>query len=254
MPPLARAESRLQLVEGGPSKDRQRVLIIVPAYNEAESLPQLIKALRAECPGCDLVVIDDGSTDQTRRVVEGRARVVSLPCNLGIGGAVQTGLQIALREGYDLAIQVDGDGQHLPQEVPKLLKAVRESGCDLVVGSRFRGAVGYKSTAVRRLGIRFFSSLLSWVCRTTVTDPTSGFRVMNRRAIRLLAGRYSEDFPEVEALVQAHRAGLRLLEVPVQMAARTAGRSSIGTVKSILYMLKVPLAILMSLLREREAG
>jgi len=254
MPLVASVESRPQLVEGEPSKSKERVLIIVPAYNEAESLPPLIKALRAQCPGCDLVVIDDGSTDQTRRVVEGRARVVSLPCNLGIGGAVQTGLQIALREGYDLAIQVDGDGQHPPQEIATLLKASRESGCALVVGSRFRSAVGYKSTAVRRLGIRFFSSLLSWVCRTTVSDPTSGFRVMNRRAIRLLAGRYSEDFPEVEALVQVHRAGLRLLEVPVKMAARTTGRSSIGTVKSILYMLKVPLAILMSLLREREAG
>lgn len=254
MPLVARIESRPQPVEEDPSRIKERVLIIVPAYNEAESLPQLIQALRVTCPGCDLVVIDDGSTDHTRRVVEGRARVVSLPCNLGIGGAVQTGLQIALREGYTLAIQVDGDGQHPPQEVAKLLTASRESGCDLVVGSRFRNVGGYKSTVARRLGIRVFSLLLSCICRTRVTDPTSGFRVMNRRAIRLLAARYSEDFPEVEALVQAHRAGLRVLEVPVEMAERAAGRSSIGTVKSMLYMLKVPLAILMSLLREREIG
>ena len=237
-----------------PGPGEERALIIVPAYNEAESLPRLLKALRVACPGCDLVVIDDGSTDHTRRVVEGRARVVSLPCNLGIGGAVQTGLQIALREGYKFAIQVDGDGQHPAQEVSKLLKAARGSGCDLVVGSRFRNMGGYKSTTARRLGIRFFSLLLSRICRRRVTDPTSGFRVMNRRAIRLLAARYSEDFPEVEALVQAHRAGLRVLEVPVEMAERAAGRSSIGTVKSILYMMKVPLAIFMSLLREREFG
>ena len=229
-------------------------MIIVPAYNEAGSLPFLLHALRSVCHGCDVVVIDDGSTDGTRQVAQGLARVVSLPCNLGIGGAVQTGLQIALHEGYQFAVQVDGDGQHPPQEVAKLLRASRESGCSLVVGSRFRHGGGYQSTAARRLGIRFFSFLLSRVCRTRVTDPTSGFRVMDRRAIRLLAGRYSEDFPEVEAMVQVHRAGLRLLEVPVEMAERVAGRSSIGTVKSILYMLKVPLAICMSLLREREAG
>jgi len=254
MPLAVSRASRPQLVEEDPHQGKKRVLIIVPAFNEAQSLPQLLTALRATCPSCDMVVVDDGSTDQTRRVVEGRARVVSLPCNLGIGGAVQTGLQIALREGYDLAVQVDGDGQHPPQEVAKLLQASRESGCDLVVGSRFRQARGYKSTPARRLGIGFFSFILSCICRTQVTDPTSGFRVMNRRAIQLLASRYSEDFPEVEALVQVHRAGLRILEVPVEMAERRAGKSSIGTVKSILYMLKVPLAIFMSLLRERGNG
>jgi len=251
MPFAASVETKPRPVEGLVCT-KERVLVIVPAYNEAELLPRLIQALRAACAGCDVVVIDDGSTDNTRQVAEGLARVVSLPCNLGIGGAVQTGLQIALHEGYELAIQVDGDGQHPPQEVAKLLRAARESGCDLVVGSRFRSAGGFKSTATRRLGIHFFSFLLSAVCRTRVTDPTSGFRVMNRRAIRLLATRYSEDFPEVEALVQVHRAGLRMLEVPVEMAERVAGRSIIGTLKSVIYMLKVPLAILMSLLRRRE--
>jgi len=232
----------------------ERVLIIVPAYNEAGSLPFLLHALQSACPGCDVVVIDDGSTDKTRVVAKGLARVVSLPCNLGIGGAVQTGLQIAFEEGYQFAVQVDGDGQHPPGEVAKLLAAQRESGCDLVLGTRFRSAGGFKSTATRRLGIRLFSLILSAVCRTRITDPTSGFRVLSRRAIRLLAHRYSEDFPEVEALVQVHRAGLRLLEVPVQMAERVAGKSSIGAVKSVLYMLKVPLAIFMSLLRRHEIG
>jgi len=149
---------------------------------------------------------------------------------------------------------VDGDGQHPPGEVAKLLAAQRESGCDLVLGTRFRSAGGFKSTATRRLGIRLFSLILSAVCRTRITDPTSGFRVLSRRAIRLLAHRYSEDFPEVEALVQVHRAGLRLREVPVLMAERVAGKSSIGAVKSVLYMLKVPLAIFMSLLRRHEVG
>jgi hypothetical protein len=239
--------------EPGSITGAQRVLIIVPAFNEAGSLPALMNELKKECPGCDVVVIDDGSSDGTREVVAGMVRVVSLPCNLGIGGAVQTGLQIAQREGYDLAIQVDGDGQHPPRELYKLLDAQRASGSDLVVGSRFHTAgEGYKSTLTRRMGIRLFSAILSAICRTRITDPTSGFRVMNHRAIRVLSHRYSEDYPEVEALVVAHRAGLRVSETPVHMSERTAGTSSIGSFKSLIYMLKVPLAIFMDLLRKPE--
>ncbi len=247
------AAQRLQFPAGSLTRD-PRILIIVPAYNESKSLPALLHSLRKESPGCDVVVIDDGSTDRTREAVDGLARVVTLPCNLGIGGAVQTGLQIALREDYDLAMQVDGDGQHPPREIAKLLAAARESGADMIVGTRFRSEGGFKSTAARRMGIRVFSGLLSGICRTAITDPTSGFRVLSRRAIRLLAHRYSEDFPEVEALVVAHRAGLRILEVPVVMSERTAGRSSIGRLKSIIYMLKVPLAIFMNLLRKPEVN
>jgi len=231
-----------------------RMLIIVPAFNESKSLPGLMRALRDECPCFDVVVIDDGSTDNTRNAVAGLARVVTLPCNLGIGGAVQTGLQIALREDYDLAIQVDGDGQHPAREVAKLLAAMEKSGADMIVGSRFRSFDGFKSTAARRMGIRFFAAVLSSICRTEITDPTSGFRVLSRRAIRLLAHRYSEDFPEVEALVVAHRAGLRIEEIPVEMSERTAGRSSIGALKSLVYMLKVPLAVFMNLLRKPEVN
>jgi len=198
-----------------------RILIIVPAYNESKSLPDLLRLLGEECPGCDVVVVDDGSTDRTREAVAGLARVVSLPCNLGIGGAVQTGLQIALREDYDLALQVDGDGQHPPREISKLLAAMRESGVDIVVGSRFRSTGGFKSTATRRMGIRVFSAILSGICRTAITDPTSGFRVFGRRAISFLAHHYSEDFPEVEAIVVAHRAGLRILEAVLDPSERT---------------------------------
>ncbi len=237
-----------------PKPSQQRVLIIVPAFNEARCLPALIRSLRAECPNCDVVVIDDGSSDGTREAMAGIARVVSLPCNLGIGGAVQTGLQIACRENYDFAMQVDGDGQHPPQEVHKLIDGMRESGADMVIGTRFLHVDGFKSTTVRRIGIRFFGALLSTVCRTKITDPTSGFRLVNRRAIRLLALRYSEDFPEVEALVVAHRAGLRIAEVSVQMSERQAGKSSIGAGKSFLYMMKVPLAIFMNLLRKPEVN
>ena len=232
---------------------KSRVLIIVPAYNEAEALPELLRRLRRVCAGFDVVVIDDGSRDGTRQAVQGLARVVSLPCNLGIGGAVQTGMQIALREGYQFAMQVDGDGQHPPEEVTRLLRGLQESGCDIAVGSRFRTAGGFKSTAARRLGIRFFSWVLSLICRTPITDATSGFRAYNRRAIRVLAGSYAEDFPEVEALVLAHRTGLRITEIPVQMAERAGGRSSIGKLQAVIYMIKVPLAIFMSLLRKYEA-
>ena len=242
------------------AKTRQtRVLIVIPAYNEAKSLPALVRALNAEVPGCDVVVIDDGSRDNTREVMKGLTRVVTLPCNLGIGGAVQTGWQVALREDYDFAMQVDGDGQHPAHEILKLLKAMSESleageGVDLVVGSRFRGNGSFRSTAARRMGIQFFALMLSAICGTRITDPTSGFRVLSRRAIRLMAERYAEDFPEVEALVVAHRAGLRIVEVPVTMKERRAGRSSIGTIKSLIYMLKVPLAIFMTLLRKPEVN
>jgi glycosyltransferase involved in cell wall biosynthesis len=257
MRPLTNSES-LEAMQKSPAPGRelrsenQRVLIIIPAYNEAGSLPELLRSMRAECPACDVVVIDDGSTDATRRCVAEIARVISLPCNLGIGGAVQTGLQVAFREDYDFALQVDGDGQHPPREVHKLLDAIRESNYDMVVGSRFRVAGGFKSTATRRMGIRFFSILLSAICGTKITDPTSGFRVVNRRGIRLLAHNYSEDFPEVEALVVARRAGLRIAEIPVEMSERTAGTSSIGSFKSLIYMIKVPLAIFMTLIRKPE--
>jgi glycosyltransferase involved in cell wall biosynthesis len=247
---IAPARSRLTLFR--PHEAEDRVLIIVPAYNEAGALPALMQSLRTVCPTCDVVVIDDGSTDGTRQSVNDMARVVSLPCNLGIGAAMQTGLQIALQENYDYAVQVDGDGQHPPQELEQLLRVARQSGCDLVVGSRFRMAEGFKSTAIRRIGIRLFAWMLSYICETRITDPTSGFRVMNRRAITILARRYSEDFPEVEAIVQVYRAGLRITEAPVQMTERVTGNSSIGSVKSLLYMLKVPMAIFMSLLRKPE--
>lgn len=246
-------ENEVMPHEIGVAMPTLRTLIIVPAFNEARSLPALIRTLQLHCKGCDVAVIDDGSTDGTRQVLAGLARVVSLPCNLGIGGAVQTGIQIALREGYDIAMQVDGDGQHPAEEVGKLLAALQESGCDLVVGTRFRTDGGFKSTLARRAAIYLFSAFLSRICGTRITDATSGFRAMNRRAIQLLARRYSEDYPEVEALVVAHRAGLRIGEVPVRMSERTAGKSSIGSLKSVIYMVKVPLAIFMNLLRRSEA-
>jgi len=229
-----------------------RVLIVIPAFNEARSLPRLVNRIRSLYPGYDIAVIDDGSTDNTARVVRDLpARLISLPCNLGIGGAMQTGFCIARDENYDIAVQVDGDGQHPAEEVHRLVTALEQSGCDIAIGSRFlSGGAGYQSTRTRRFGIRIFSLWLSAICGTRITDATSGFRAMNRRAIGLLSRNYAEDYPEVEAIVVAHRAALRVCEVPVEMAARTEGISSIGGLRSIAYMVKVSLAILMTLIRQ----
>ncbi len=231
----------------------QRVLVIIPAYNEALSLPPLIGELLGLYPGFDVLVVDDGSTDQTQAVVSKLpVRLISLPCNLGVGGAVQTGLLVALQDHYDIAIQVDGDGQHPPAEISKLLTTMQQNGSDMVLGSRFLGEGGFQSTAGRRLAIRFFSWAVSALGGTPITDATSGFRAWNRRAIQVLAKEYPEDYPEVEAILRLRQARLRISEAPVQMLERAAGRSSIGTLEAITYMVKVPLAILMNLLRGRE--
>jgi glycosyltransferase involved in cell wall biosynthesis len=185
-------------------------------------------------------------------VRETGVRLVSLPCNLGIGGAVQTGFRIARDEGYDVAVQVDGDGQHPADHVQLVVNALLETGSDIAIGSRFLSGDGYQSTLSRRMGIRFFSRWLSAICHTRITDATSGFRAFNRHAIELLADDYAEDYPEVEAVLVAHRAGLKICEVPVQMSARTTGSSSIGGLQSTGYMVKVSLAILMASLRKRR--
>lgn len=238
-----------------PNSPDLRVLIIVPAYNEALALPSLLKSLRDSSPDYDVVVINDGSTDHTIQAVRDTdARLVTLPCNLGIGGAVQTGFRIARDEAYDVAIQVDGDGQHPADQVNVVVEGLLQSGCDIAIGSRFLQSTGYQSTAARRIGIRFFSWWLSAICGIPITDATSGFRAYNARAIRLLASEYAEDYPEVEAVLVAHRAGLTIHEVPVHMSPRTAGISSIGSLRSVGYMLKVSLAILMGAIRKARTA
>jgi len=242
-----------------------RILVIVPAFNEAASLPALVASLRRLHPHLQVLIVDDGSEDQTaevaERLCEGRAvRLISLPCNLGVGGAVQTGLLYARRESYDIAIQVDGDGQHPPSEISSLLAAMHDAHYDLVIGSRFlpiaqggAASSAYQPTIARRLGTRMFSSLLSALCGTRITDATSGFRAFSRRAIALLAARYPEDYPEVETILMLAQAGMRIGEVPVRMERRASGASSIGAWEAITYMIKVPLAILMALLRKNHS-
>jgi glycosyltransferase involved in cell wall biosynthesis len=225
-------------------------IAIVPAWNEEESVGHVIDELHAFDPGFDIVVVDDGSTDRTAGIAADRgAHVLRLPYNLGIGGAVQTGYRFAFERGYDVAVQVDGDGQHDPTELPIILAPVLAGEADLCVGSRFAGPSGYRSSFTRRLGIKLFASIVSAVVRQKVTDTTSGFRAVNRKGIALFAADYPHDYPEVEATVMCVKHKLRLREVPVQMRPRVGGSSSITALRSVYYMTKVLLAIFVGLFR-----
>jgi glycosyltransferase involved in cell wall biosynthesis len=221
---------------------------IVPAYNEEACVAQVIDEIRAFDPDFEIVVVDDGSGDRTAAVSERRgAQVVRLPFNLGIGGAVQTGFRYAFEHGFELAVRVDGDGQHDPSQLGLLLGPVLADEADIVVGSRFATPGGYRSSRSRRVGITVLARSVSALVGRRVTDPTSGFQALNRRGIALFAADYPHDYPEVEATLMVHRHKLRLAEVPVQMRERAGGRSSIGSIASVYYMVKVLLALFIGL-------
>jgi hypothetical protein len=230
-------------------------IAIVPAYNEEGCIAQVIDEIHAFDPGFEIVVVDDGSADRTAEVAAARgARVVKLPFNLGIGGAMQTGYRFAFENGFDLAVQIDGDGQHDARELQQLLAPIVSGEADIAVGSRFAGARFYRPSVARRLGIALFAGLVSLIVRQRVTDTTSGFRAMNSRGIRLFAADYPHDYPEVEATVLVFRHRLRMVEVPVTMRQRETGRSSITVFRSLYYMGKVSLALFVGLLRPRPAA
>jgi len=233
--------------------DQLRKLAIVPAYNEQGMVGQVVRGIRRHAPGFDIVVIDDGSTDSTFATASAEgATVIRHPFNLGIGGAMQSGFKYAAAHNYDVAAQVDGDGQHKPTYLNELAEALRTSGkADMVCGSRFRGNPGYKVPIGRRIGNLIFSVILSAIVRRRITDPTSGFRMTNRRGIELFARDYPHDYPEVEAILMLHAHRLRLHEVPVRMNARGFGRSSIDYPRSAYYMAKVLLALFVGLFRRR---
>jgi glycosyltransferase involved in cell wall biosynthesis len=231
-----------------------RKLAIVPAYNEAGMVGRVVRDVRRHAPGFDVLVVDDGSTDATTAEAESEgAAVVRHPYNLGIGGAVQSGYKYALRHDYDVAVQVDGDGQHKTEYLPELLAALQTSGdeADMVYGSRFRGDPGYRVPIGRRAGNMIFSVVLTAITRQRITDPTSGFRMTNRRGIELFARDYPHDYPEVEAILMLHAHHLRIHEVHVQMNARGFGQSSIDYPRSAYYMAKVLLALFVGLFRRR---
>lgn len=223
-----------------------KVLVIIPAYNEEESILNVINKLKADCEGADYVVINDCSTDNTLKKLEAAgASYLNLPLNLGIGGGVQTGYKYALKNGYDIAIQIDGDGQHDTAYLKDVITPIEAGEADIVIGSRFITKEGFQSSGMRRLGIKFLSTLIRMCCTTKVQDVTSGFRAVNREGIRLYAKEYPVDYPEPEAIVKASVMGLRIKEVPVIMKEREAGESSISPLKSVYYMIKVSIAILL---------
>ena len=227
-----------------------KILVIVPAYNEAGAIQPTIRDIRSVPGDPDIVVIDDCSTDETAELAaEMGAAVVRLPINLGIGGAVQTGFRYAAEQGYDIAIQVDGDGQHNPAFIPELTDPIRNGRADVVVGSRFIRREGFQSLFMRRMGIRIFQFLHRLLLRQNITDSTSGFRAYNADAVQVLQYNYPVDYPEPEALVLLKKRGFRICEVPVVMRTREAGVSSISGWKSAYYMVKVTLSILIESVR-----
>ena len=230
-----------------------RSLAVVPAYNESATVARVVEALHRDAPEFDVLVVDDGSTDDTSAFARAAgAEVIRMPFNLGIGGAVQAGFVYADEHGYDRMAQVDGDGQHDPAELRRLEETMRESGVDMVCGSRFLSEdLKYPSPISRRTGIHIFAFLLSRLVGQRVSDPTSGFRLYNRRAIGLFSHDYPHDYPEVEAVLMLHHHRLTMREVPVRMFLRGGGVSSIGTGKSAYYMLKVLLALFIGLARRR---
>ena len=236
--------------EVDPRLARLKRLAIVPALNEEGGVPRVIDEIRAFDPEIEIVVVDDGSRDRTSEVAAScGAHVLRLPFNLGIGGAVQTGFRYAFENGFELAVRVDGDGQHDASQLGLLLEPVLSGEADISVGSRFAGIAGYRSSRGRHIANRIFAGTASLVTRQRVTDPSSGFQALNRRAIALFAADYPHEFPEVEATVMVARHRLRRVEVPVAMRERQAGRSSIGLVRSIYFMTKVLLALFVGLFR-----
>jgi glycosyltransferase involved in cell wall biosynthesis len=242
-----------------------RTLVFIPAWNEADSVAAVIAGVRERLPGADVLVVDDGSSDETAaRAAAAGATVASLPFNQGLGAALQTGYLYALREGYDFCAHLDADGQHPPAEVARLLEEVRGGGADLVIGSRYRerggggaggeGSAGddYKPTLSRRIGTSVFRFFLTLATRQRFTDTTSGMRAANRRVMRLFSESYSPDFAEIESLQLAVRQGLRVEEVPVRMLERAGGSSFLTPLRSAFFIFKGLIVLLVGQFRPRR--
>ncbi len=227
-----------------------RKLVIIPAFNESGSILKAVEDIREHAPDFDYVVINDCSTDDTLALCQKQGlNYVNLPVNLGIGGAVQTGYLYGCQYGYEVAVQFDGDGQHDAAYLGMMARTLLETKSDMVIGSRFIEKEGFQSSGIRRIGIRYFSVLLWVLTGKRVTDPTSGMRMVNREVMQIYAENYPKDYPEPESVMAILRMGKKVTEVPVVMKKRKEGISSIGGVKSIYYMIKVTLAILMERLR-----
>lgn len=225
-------------------ESEKNILVIIPAFNEEGSVGKVVEEVKTLLPEIDALVVNDGSSDLTSEIAKAKGAIVlDLPFNLGIGGAMQAGYKYAYEKGYDIAIQVDGDGQHDPREIPKLLKVLDKEKVDVAMGSRFIGDSEYRASMMRRLGSLILAGVISIIVGEKLTDPTSGFRAANRRAIQLFSVNYPQDYPEPEAMVLLHQYRLKMKEIPVKIEQRYSGESSITKLRSIYYMIKVLLAI-----------
>lgn len=231
-----------------------KTLVLIPAYNEEARIGAVVQKVLETYPDYDVVVLDDGSRDETARAArEAGAEVVSHPFNMGYGVAIQTGYKYALAKGYDFLVQMDGDGQHDPAYIEKLLAPVLAGETDFVLGSRFLDVESYEPSLARRVGMAFFRRLVSWLIGQRITDSTSGFQAFNRRVVRFFTTEvFPCDYPDADMLITLHRAGFRIREVPVRMFASATGKSMHGGWKPLYYMFKMLLSIFVTLLRKKQ--
>lgn len=226
-------------------------IAIIPAYNESGSIKRTIEDLTQNAPEFDYVIVNDCSTDGLKDLCrENNWNVINLPVNLGIGGAVQTGYQYAREKEYEIAVQFDGDGQHSAAYLNAMAWIIEHDEADMVIGSRFINKEGFQSTRIRKMGIRYFTILIRFLTGKTVTDPTSGMRMINRELIEFFSYQYPKDYPEPESVTEILHRGKRVKEIPVVMKERQAGVSSISLVNSIYYMIKVSLAVMIACLKK----
>ncbi|MCR5587876.1 MAG: glycosyltransferase family 2 protein [Lachnospiraceae bacterium] len=226
-------------------------LIIIPAYNESGNIVKTIGNIKEFAPDFDYVIINDCSKDNTLEILrENKFNYINLPVNLGIGGAVQTGYRYAFYHGYDLAVQFDGDGQHDAKYLHLMATKLEESDSDMVIGSRFISKEGFQSSALRRVGIKFFTNLIKLLTGKVITDPTSGMRMVNRKLLQEFTEEYPKDYPEPESVVKILTKKYKVTEVPVIMNEREAGESSISMMNSVYYMIKVTIAIIIARLKK----
>lgn len=221
-----------------------RVLLVIPAYNEAENIERVVDDLIEHYPQYDYLVINDCSTDNTEEILRNRGySYISLPVNLGIGGAVQSGYLYGAQNEYDIVVQIDGDGQHDPAYVENLIQPILNGEADMVVGSRFIQKQGFQTSFLRRVGIGMIRNVIKICCGVKITDTTSGFRATSKALTQLFAKEYAQDYPEPEAIVLAELRGYHVTEIPVKMNEREGGKSSINALRSVYYMIKVSLAL-----------
>lgn len=233
-----------------------KILVIIPAYNESENIEKFVNQLEEKInKDIDYLIINDCSTDNTKEIlIKNNYNFIDLPINLGIGGAVQTGYMFAKEYDYDIAIQMDGDGQHKPEYLYDLIARIEDGSADIAIGSRFvnDNNYGFQSTFLRRIGIKYLSNLIMFYTKQRIYDVTSGFRAVNKKYIEFYSHTYAQDYPEPEAIITAIKNGGKVVEVPVLMQERMGGKSSINLLKSIYYMIKVTMAVSIAVLHKKR--